>query len=108
MKLSPFGYYVLIKVEEVEQTSKGGIVLTSNNENKREQEGHDKGMVESFGPAAYKGMQGCNSPEEWGVEEGDFVRFRRYDGVMEIDGEGEGITYRLIRDEDIICKIGDE
>ncbi len=104
MKIKPFGYYVLIKVEKVEETTESGIIIASKNENKREQDGHYKGMVMAFGPAAFKGMQGANCPEDWGIEEGDFVRFNRYDGAMEID-EGEDVTWRLVRDEDIICKL---
>lgn len=104
MKIKPFGYHVLIAVEKVEETSASGIILTTKTQNKKEQDGHYFGTVTAFGPTAYSGLQGCESPEEWGISLGDYVRFNRYDGVMEEDGEE---VYRLVRDTDIICLMGD-
>jgi co-chaperonin GroES (HSP10) len=99
MKTKPLGYHVLIEVDKVEETSAGGIIMATKTESKREQEGHSFGKVVAFGPTAYKGLQGCESPDDWGIAAGDNVRFTKYDGVY--DGEGDEV-YRLVRDTDII------
>lgn len=105
MKIKPYGYHVLVEVEKVEEVSDAGIILTTKSEHKKEQDGHYFGTVVEFGPTAYKGLQGCDSPEDWGIAKGHYVRFSRYDGVMEADGEE---VYRLVRDTDIICSMGDQ
>jgi co-chaperonin GroES (HSP10) len=105
--LNPVGYYVLVRVEKVEQVSAGGIVIASNTENKREQEGHDVGVVESFGPTCFTGFRGVNDEDSTedrcksiGVGVGDKVEFSRYDGKVPRDPEFK--DYRLIQDQHII------
>ena len=107
----PAGYYVLVKDAEVEETSKGGIVMFSEKERQREQDGQDYGVVVAFGPTAFCGFNGVpemvdgrnTTPEEraacWGVRIGDTVLYNdRYAGKKAKNGD----NLRLIQDSTII------
>ena len=106
--IKPLGYQVLVKMEEIEQTVKegalAGFVLTSDEENKREQVGHDLGVVVAFGPLAYTGWEGVQgvTPDEraecWGVKVGDKVEFHRYDGKIPAGHK----DHRLVPDKELI------
>ena len=102
----PCGYYVLVKMDEVEEKSEGGIILATASGLKREQGGQCIGTVVAFGPAAYKGFEGCTSPDDWGVKIGDKFETNRYAGkpVMREGYE----NYRLITDAEIIATIREE
>jgi len=106
MKFNPCGFQVLIEMDIVEKEVKEGALagfqLASNNEQQREQNGHDVGKIVAFGPLAYKGFD-CDTPEKWGVSIGDMVEFRRYDGkIPRSDKDGR---YRVINDSDVILAI---
>lgn len=110
MGIRPVGFQVLVKMEEVKQSIEGGALdgfqLASNEENKREQAGHDFGVVVDFGPLAYVGWEGVEGntgkerAEVWGVNIGDKVEFKRYDGKASNHPDYEG--YRFIVDKDIV------
>lgn len=106
--IKPCGYYVLVKMEKVEQTTKSGIIIATPEQNKREQNGHYRGRLIAFGPTAYHGYAGCDgdTPEErasqWGVQLGDVVRFQRYDGTIEDDIDDDDNLYRYVQDGMII------
>ena len=125
--IKPTGYYVLIKMEEIDKTvTEGaleGFVLQSGDEHDREQTGHDVGIVEAFGPTCFAGYQGidekvwvggpvskdnpgCRSctaterAEQWGVQVGDKVEFNRYDGKVPRHPDFQ--NHRIIQDAHII------
>jgi len=105
LPVKPLGHYVLIEIIPVKFVSTGGIVLSSVNEQERERKGRDLGKILSFGPTAYQGFEGCNTPADWGVAEGDVVELKgRYDGkfssVSDYDKKFE--TLRYVSDSDII------
>ncbi len=87
--LSPLGFYVLVEVIEVEDVSEGGIYLGDQG---REQSAEEAGYLRAIGPTAYFGWEGCEkrmSPDKseimwphqmWGLEIGDLVEFRAYEG----------------------------
>lgn len=95
MKIKPLGFYVLIEMIEVKEVSQGGIILQSSDV-EREQEGCDRGYVRAIGPAAFRGFPGCDpkeyppshpfydlQPHEiWGMNVGDLVEYRRYEGKV--------------------------
>lgn len=111
MKLKPTGYYILIKMEQVERTSSGGIILNSNSENDRENAGHDVGVIVAIGPTAWTGFQGCDAETaeqraaQWGCAIGNKVEFSRYDGKTPRYEEFR--DYRIIQDAHIIGVIGE-
>lgn len=106
--IKPLGFQVLVKMEAVEQEITDGALkgfqLASDTENKREQVGHDIGVVVDFGPLAYIGWEGVegNDPIEraecWGVKIGDKVEFHRYDGKIPANFK----DYRLVPDKELI------
>jgi co-chaperonin GroES (HSP10) len=109
-KPSPVGHYVLVKIPEVEELSKGGIVLPSSLLAKQEK-ASEQGQVVEIGPCAYVGWAGCDNPDspahsQWGIEVGDWVEFRKYEGK---DSVIEGYdNYRYIPDTHIVGKVKDE
>ena len=110
MAFTPTGYFVLIRMEKVEQVTESGIILHTGDQTKREQRGHFRGVVEAFGPSAYSGLDAIpDGPDtsaegraaQWGVAIGDVVEFKRYDG-LEIEIPGSDDFYRVVKDFDII------
>ena len=105
MKIKPAGYFVLIEIEPVEETFANSAIVMAEDSRKKEIGGRDIGTVVSFGPIAFKGFDGCDSPEDWGVKIGDRVEFNMYDGktprVSELDKNLENL--KLIKDNDIIA-----
>ena len=90
--LDPLGFYVLVEVVEVENISQGGIYLGNQG---REQSAEEAGYVRAIGPTAYMGWEGCDPASEWneisgeiaiaphqqwGLNIGDLVEFRAYEG----------------------------
>lgn len=98
----PNGYNVLLKIEEVDEISDGGIILGTAAENKREQGGHDIGKIVAFGPTSFLAYEGCegDTVEEraagWGVHIGDTVQIERYQGKL-LDCSGFE-NYRVVTD----------
>jgi len=105
----PLGFYVLVEMKKVESTSSGGIILGDVS---RDQEAVDIGIVRAIGPIAFHGYPGCipseyppshprfsMQPHEiWGINIGDEVGYRRYEGKA-----GEEL-YKAIPDSQIILK----
>ena len=115
--LKPLGFYVLVKVEKVEQLTESGIYLASDDLLSREQEANSKGWILAFGPTCYRGFAGhgddgmCDGPSDWGLEIGDYVEFQSYNGILSaFENVGESSnkkqkTLRIIPDSNIICKV---
>lgn len=102
----PCGFFVLVEIEEVEETTESGIVIATRNELKREQEGQAIGVIKEFGPTCFKGFSGCDGPEDWGVSIGDRVEFNRYDGKKCLAKGFE--NHRLISDNNIVAVLESE
>lgn len=98
--ISPCGWRILVEVEEVQETSEGGIIVSTGKELKREQEGSDIGRVLAIGNTAYLGCNGCESSEDWGFDVGDLIEFRRYDGKLSAFDETGRLRY--INDVDVM------
>jgi len=112
MKIKPTGYFVLVEVEPVDEKFAGSSFVMPSDVYKKELGGRDIGTIKSFGPIAFKGFEGCDTPEDWGVKVGDKVEFNRYDGKISRAAEiDESLAnFRLIKDNDIIATVenGDE
>ncbi|MDO4519624.1 MAG: co-chaperone GroES [Eubacteriales bacterium] len=91
MKLVPLGDRVVLKQLEAEETTKSGIVLPGQSQEKPQQ-----AIVIAVGP-------GCvvNGKEvKMEVQEGDRVIFAQYAGTkVKVDGE----EYMVIKQEDILA-----
>lgn len=92
-KARPAGHRVLVKVDELETQSKGGIILPGNDKGRKE-DAQITGELVAVGPQAWKEF---SDGEPW-AKVGDRVLFAKYGGyVAEIDGQ----KYRVMNDEDI-------
>lgn len=106
----PVGHYVLIEIPEVKETTEGGIIL-SRDTTKREEKASEQGKVIAIGPCAFVEWAGCKEPgtpphKQWGIDVGDWVEFRKYEGKTSvIDGYDR---YRYIPDTHIVGRIDNE
>ena len=101
----PLGYNVLVEIIPVQIESNSGIILSGANEAERERKGRDLARIIAFGPTAFKGYAGCESPADWGVKDGDIVELStRYDGKFSRAGEygKQYENYRYVNDQDIM------
>lgn len=115
MSIEPRGYYVLIEMDEIDEKSKGGIILGDKD---RRQEACDIGTIKAIGPTAFRGVPGCDPTEYppghefhrlmphqiWGVDVGDRVEYRRFEGKL--SGEDGCDRMRYIPDTQILGKAG--
>lgn len=101
----PLGYNVLVRLLPVEVKSAGGIITKLSDDVKREKGAMDIAQIIAFGPTAYLGYAGCDSPQDWGVDVGDLIELStRYDGKLTRAGEygKEYENYRYVSDQDIM------
>ena len=89
--LKPLGDRVIIKLIEVEETSKGGILLPSAAKEKS-----SVAEVVAVGPG--KNIDGKIIPMD--VKVGDRVIFSKYSGT---EIKYEGIDYMILKQEDILA-----
>lgn len=102
--IKPLGYYVLVKMREVEEKTDSGIIVSTSKDLQREKLGQSVGTVLAIGPMAFRGLaNGCNSPDEWGVAVGDVIEFNSYDGKIPKAGKDDSL--RLILDQHVIAKV---
>jgi co-chaperonin GroES (HSP10) len=109
--IKPCGPNILVEIVPVEEKTKAGIVIASQNQLKREQGGRDIGFVRALGTTCYMDLTGikADTPEDgarqWGYKVNDLVEFRRYDGkiprLAEINEEYKNL--RIVHDNDILC-----
>ena len=95
----PKGHRVLIKAEEVEELTEGGILLPTEIQ-KREQLAEIRGRVVEIGSTAY------SDQVEPFCKVGDRVIFAKYSGI--VYGGKDGVEYRVINDLDIVAVIDEE
>lgn len=95
MKLSPLGDKVVLKQLEAEETTKSGLILTSQSKEKPQE-----AIVVAVGPGGIVG----DTKVEMVLKEGDHVIFSRY-GAMEIKFDGE--EYLVMRQNDILAIVKD-
>ena len=97
--IHPTAYHLLIRTEEVEKVSTGGIVMMTDKEAGREKQGSAHGYIVAIGNKAWKHLE---DGEPW-AELGDKVIFERYAGtVPAVDGLDDG-KWRILKDEDVIA-----
>jgi co-chaperonin GroES (HSP10) len=103
--VKPLGFNCLVKIIPVETKTKSGIITLSSTDEERERKGRDIAEVVAFGPVAFKGYEGCESAEDWGVKVGDIVELStRYDGKFTRASEYNEAykNYRYVNDQDIM------
>lgn len=96
MNIKPLGDKIVIKMIEVENVSKGGILLTGSAKEKPEY-----AEVIAVGPGAYN-SDGKLIPME--VKVGDKVMMSKYAGTeVKLDGE----EYTIIKQSDVLAVVTD-
>ena len=83
--IKPLSDRVLIKMKEAEETTKSGIILTTNSQEKPQ-----------IGPGAVKD----GKLQEMYVKKGDSVIVSKYAGT---EVKYEGIDYLIVKQEDILA-----
>lgn len=111
MGLKVCGHRILIKPEEVEVVSKGGIiVVASEYEAKLEKAGIERGTIVAIGDTCWKafeiGPHGEHIGKPW-AKVGDQVFFSKYGGAYTVD-PATGEEYLIIADEDVRAVITGE
>ena len=97
MKISPVGYRVLIKPDKVEETTEGGIIIHTKEEDlAREQAATTVGTLVAIGESAW-----ANDPVGRWAKVGDRVVYAKYSGKNVYDSEN-GVEYIICNDEDIV------
>ena len=95
--INPKGYRILILPDEVETTSKGGIVLSTATQEMREQLAQVDGIVVAMGNTCSQ-----DEPEPW-CKVGDRVIFGKYSGIIREGNDGK--KYRIVNDLDIVATL---
>ena len=94
----PAGHRVLVKVEEAEEVSKGGIIIAKTIADKQT-EANIFGTLVAVGETAWKDFGG----RQWACV-GERVAIAKYGGFVIEDPE-TGERFRLLNDEDICAVI---
>lgn len=95
----PAGHRVLVKVDESEKVTKGGIIIADSIADKNT-EANIFGIVVAVGANAWKAFDGG---EPWAAV-GDRVAFAKYGGFI-IQDPDNGEKFRLLNDDDITAVI---
>lgn len=98
--IHPRGHRVLVFPFEVEQVSKGGIVIHAKTV-EQEELGQIQGIVVEIGETAWLDQKGAR----W-AQAGDKVIFARHAGLFYKGKDGK--QYRLINDLDVVAKLDDD
>jgi co-chaperonin GroES (HSP10) len=91
--IRPVGHVLLVLPLEVEETTAGGIIISTGSQTRREEMGQTEATVIAVGNTAYK-----DQAEPW-CAVGDRVVFARYSGTERKGADGR--MYRLINDLDV-------
>lgn len=97
--LMPKGHRILVAPVEVEEVTKGGIILHTHNV-QQEEMAQVQGYVVRMGNTCY-----ADQPEAW-CEVGDKVMFAKYAGIV-YTGKDEK-KYRIINDLDVVATMKEE
>lgn len=100
MKIQPAGHKILVKPKKVEKVSKGGIILTLDEE--RYAEATTEGTVLAIGPTAYKKV---DDGTVW-CKVGDRISYGKYAGAFIVDNETQE-KFVVIHDVDVVAILED-
>ena len=92
----PCGHRVLVKIDEVAETSKGGIIIAKTIADKQEEAGIF-GTIVAIGETAWKDFGG----RAWAVI-GDRVMIAKYGGFIAQEPDTTD-KFRILNDEDIVA-----
>ncbi len=97
--LHPQGFTLLIKPEQIETTTKSGIVTVTEVQEERHNLAQIYGEVVEIGPLCWADEKDADGNRIPRCKVGDKVVYRRYSGEQ-FDGN-DGLKYRIALDKDI-------
>lgn len=98
--LKAVAFRIILKVKEVAEKTKGGIVLAVDK--KLERQAYTQGTIIDIGPDAWAAF---NTKEQFaGLKVGDTVMFAKYAGKWIADPDTD-VEYLILNDEDIVAKL---
>ncbi len=97
--IMPCGHRVLVKPDEVEEIQRGVLYIPASAREKQ-QYAQTFGTIVAIGLTAWKGF---DEGEPW-AKVGDRVSYAKYGGYLLEDPETKE-QFRVLNDEDIVCKI---
>ena len=97
--LEPAGHRVLVRIEEADEVTKGGIIIAKTIAD-RETEANIFGTVVAVGKNAWKAF---DSGEPWAAV-GDRVAIAKYGGFI-IEDPDTKEKFRLLNDEDVTAVV---
>lgn len=97
-KVKVCGEAVLVEISEVEEVSKGGIILSTDA--RKETSLMETGKVVALGPLAVHHVQ-SDTEEDNFLKVGDKVEFTRYAGKVVSSKIEEGKKFRIMMPDDI-------
>lgn len=100
MQIFPAGHKILVKPKEVQEKSKGGIILALDKE--RYGAATTEGTVLAIGPTAYKKV---DDGTPW-VKVGDRISFGKYAGAF-LQDEETNEKFVVIHDVDVVAILKD-
>ena len=101
MNYWPEGSKILVRPDQVEEKTAGGIILPKQSQ-ESEQTRVQEGEVVAIGPDAV--CRFAPDGEERAIQVGDYVKFAKYGGLSIPDGEEED-AYRVVNDEDVFALV---
>lgn len=102
MALEPIGNRVIIKPDEVETVSEGGILMPVSDDYERQEKAQcSTGEIIGFGPSAWLDPILGGTPP---VEIGDRVIFAKYSGKYIVNPE-DGKEYIVVNDDAIQVRV---
>jgi chaperonin GroES len=100
--LTPVEYNIVVRMEAIEEKTKGGIILLDNAKD-RDKLAADEGVIVAVSPLAFgyaDWPEGSRIPQV-----GDRILMAQFDGRI---WERDGVTYRLIKDKSVIAVVDDK
>ncbi len=95
--INPKGHRILVLPDEIEVTTKSGIVVATGTQELREQLAQVDGIVVAMGNTCFS-----DQPEAW-CAVGDRVIFGKYSGITREGKDGK--RYRIINDLDVVATV---
>lgn len=99
--ITPLLHYVLIKLDPVEEVTKGGIIIPDE-ATKKERKATETGTVVVIGPTAFEGLGGSRDC----IKVGQKILINRYSG-KDVTDPDTNEKFVVVNDSDILVVFGD-
>ena len=117
IQVEVLGHRVLIKPDDIEEVSSGGIVVVATEEAARMEKVHMQyGTIVAIGPQAWKAFKKFDprinhagnwvAGDRW-AEVGDYIIYSKYGGKFVVDPVTKE-EYVIVNDSDVLCRVNRE